>query len=236
MSGKPLAAGPLIMNKKTVKKRAVVLLSGGLDSAVTLYLAREQGYELFALSFDYGQRHKKELVLAEKLARRAGAKWHKVKFSLPWKGSALLDKKVKIPDKGKFGPRIPVTYVPARNIIFLSFAASYAEVAGAQAIFIGANQIDYSGYPDCRDEFLSLFEQTLKKGTKTGAGGKTIRICAPLLNKNKAGIVKTGSKLKVPFGLTWSCYAGRARPCGTCDSCRLRRQGFAAAGIKDPVL
>ena len=223
-------------HKSDKTKKAVVLLSGGLDSAVTLYSAKQKGYELFALSFDYGQRHNKELGLAEKLARRAGASWNRIKFAMPWKGSALVDKKYKIPKQGKFGGEIPVTYVPSRNIIFLSFASSFAEAVGAEYVFIGANQIDYSGYPDCRGDFLRAFELTLKKGTKTGVQGHGIRIVAPLLNKNKTQIVKAGVKLKVPFELTWSCYEGKARPCGRCDSCRLRKQGFSAAGIKDPAL
>ncbi|MCP4649105.1 MAG: 7-cyano-7-deazaguanine synthase QueC [PVC group bacterium] len=219
-----------------MKKRAVVLLSGGLDSATTLYFARKKGYEIFCLCFDYGQRHKKEIKLAQKLACVSGSKWQMVKFSMPWTSSSLLDKKRLVPKDRDFNGEIPSTYVPARNIVFLSFAASFAEAVGARVVFIGANQIDYSGYPDCRDDFLKAFEQALRKGTKSGVEGrKKISIIAPLVNKNKAQIIKMAKKLGVPLELTWSCYNGGKSPCGVCDSCRLRSHGFEKAKSKDPV-
>ncbi|MBU4305637.1 MAG: 7-cyano-7-deazaguanine synthase QueC [Candidatus Omnitrophica bacterium] len=222
--------------RKKPYKRAVVLLSGGLDSAVALYLAKDKGYKTYCLSFDYGQRHKKEIVSAEKIARKSASMWRLIHFELPWKGSSLLDKRAAVPKNRRLDKGIPSTYVPARNIIFLSMAASYAEVIGAEAIFIGANQIDFSGYPDCRKGFLRAFEKALEEGTKQGAEGKGIRIHAPLLNKDKAQIVKLARRLKVPLELTWSCYQGKPRACGVCDSCRLRSRGFAQAGISDPAL
>lgn len=218
------------------RKRAVVLLSGGLDSTVCLYAAKNSGYETYSLSFDYGQRHKKEIERARKIAAKAASAWRVVRIELPWKGSALLDTNIKVPLKRKLSKSIPATYVPSRNIIFLSMAASYAEVIAAEAIFIGANQIDFSGYPDCRKGFLRAFEKVLMEGTKQGAEGKRIRIHAPLLNKDKAQIVKLARRLKVPLELTWSCYQGKTRACGVCDSCRLRARGFAQAGITDPAL
>ncbi|MFH1459332.1 MAG: 7-cyano-7-deazaguanine synthase QueC [Candidatus Omnitrophota bacterium] len=216
-------------------KKAVVLLSGGLDSTVTLYYAKTQGYQTYALTFDYGQRHKKEINLARQIAGKAKSSWRLVKMQLPWGGSALLDKKIKIPQRRKNMNNIPATYVAARNIIFLSFAASCAETIKAEAIFIGANQIDYSGYPDCRMSFLKMFEKILEKGTKQGTGGKKISVCAPLVKKNKEQIVKMALDLKIPLELTWSCYLGGKYPCGICDSCVLRKQGFMAAKTKDPA-
>ena len=219
------------------KKRAVVLLSGGLDSATSLYFAKYKGYETFCLIFDYGQRHKKEIAQAKQIAELSGSEWELVKFQMPWKGSSLLDKKMAVPQHRNLADvSIPSTYVPARNIIFLSFAASFAESIKAQAIFIGANQIDYSGYPDCRDEFLRKFSQAVNSGTKQGVEGKSLVIQAPLVKKNKAQIVKLAKKLKVPLELTWSCYNGGKFSCGVCDSCRLRQQGFARAKEIDPVI
>ncbi len=208
-------------------KSAIILLSGGLDSATTLYYAKGKGYKVYALIFDYGQRHRKEITCAKKIARLNGGPYHVVKISLPWKGSALLDKNIALPRNRKIIPQeIPVTYVPARNIIFLSFAASFAEAVGARAIFIGANAIDYSGYPDCRPEFFEAFQRVVKKGMKTGVEGNVIKIFAPLLYKTKAEIIRLGKKLKVPYALTWSCYQGGSQPCGRCDSCLLRQRGF----------
>ncbi|MCK4994799.1 MAG: 7-cyano-7-deazaguanine synthase QueC [Candidatus Omnitrophica bacterium] len=222
--------------KKNKKKSAVVLLSGGLDSAVTLFYAKSKGFETYSLTFDYGQRHKKEIYLAEKLAKRAASYWQHVKIELPWKGSSLLDEKLKLPTNRKIGKGIPSTYVPARNIIFLSFAASYAESIKADAIFIGANIIDYSGYPDCREDFLKSMQQSIIKGTKRGVENKKVRIYTPLLKKNKQQIVKLAKRLEVPLELTWSCYKGGKKPCGVCDSCRLREQGFNSANVMDPTL
>lgn len=219
-------------------KRAVVLLSGGLDSATTLFYALKKGFKVSALIFDYGQRHKKEIALAKKISRAAGCGYRLVKIGLPWKGSALLDKKIALPQKRNPNKvkNIPVTYVPARNIIFLSFAVSFAEAVGAKAIFIGANARDYSGYPDCRPEFFKAFKAALKKGSKTGVQGNVLKIETPLIHKTKAQIIKLGTALEVPYGLTWSCYQGGPRPCGVCDSCLFRRKGFKEAGIKDPAL
>jgi len=216
-------------------KRAVMLLSGGLDSAVALYAAKREGYLVYCLTFDYGQRHRKEINAAKRIAGKSASSWQLVHFELPWKGSSLLDRRAAIPKNRNISAGIPSTYVPARNIIFLSMAASYAESIGAGAIFIGANVIDFSGYPDCRREFLQQYERALRRGTKKGVEGGTIKIIAPLLNKNKAEIVKMAKSLKVPLELTWSCYMGNKHPCGVCDSCRLRERGFKAARIKDPT-
>lgn len=217
--------------------KAVVLLSGGLDSVTTLYYAKSRGFAAHALIFDYGQRHKKEIQCAVRAAKAARCPYEIVKIGLPWKGSALLDKKIKMPHHRKLDAKdIPVTYVPARNIIFLSFAASYAEAIGAKKIFIGANAIDYSGYPDCRPDFFAAYAKVLKKGLKTGVEGHKISVETPLIRKTKAQIIRLGLSLKVPYGLTWSCYAGGKRPCGQCDSCRLRAKGFEEMNAKDPLL
>lgn len=219
-----------------MNKKGVVLLSGGLDSATTLYYAKSKGFDCSCLIFDYGQRHRRELRHAVKVADAAKRDYKIVKIALPWLGSSLLDRSQKLPRRVVIDPKeIPTTYVPARNIIFLSFAASFAEAIGAQMIFIGANAVDYSGYPDCRPEFLNAFQDALRRGMKTGITGKGIAIQAPLLRKTKAQIVKLGRRLHVPFELTWSCYQGSSKPCGTCDSCRLRAKGFEDAGIQDPV-
>jgi 7-cyano-7-deazaguanine synthase len=220
------------------KKRAIVLLSGGLDSAVTLYVARAAGFTPYCLIFDYGQRHKREIEASKRICRKAGCEFKLVKISLPWKGSALLDKKRPLPEaSGDEGARsIPVTYVPARNIIFLSFALSFAEAIGSQAIFIGAHSQDYSGYPDCRPEFFQAFDQVALRGTKAGVQGSRIRIHRPLVKMNKTQIIRLGTKLGVPFELTWSCYKGNSRPCGKCDSCYFRARGFRQAGSIDPAL
>jgi 7-cyano-7-deazaguanine synthase len=214
-------------------KRAVVLLSGGLDSAVTLFFAKAKGFLPFALIFDYGQRHKKEINCAKKIARSAGCPYKILKIDLPWKGSSLLDKNIRL--RGSvLGVRdtkeIPSTYVPARNTIFLSFALSFAEAINARAIFIGAHAQDYSGYPDCRPEYFKSFSKVIEKGTKAGVEGRKVRIITPLINKTKAGIIRLGYKLGVPFGLTWSCYKGGKKPCGVCDSCYYRNKGFKEAG------
>lgn len=208
-----------------------MLLSGGLDSATVLYFAKALGYTCYCLIFDYGQLHKKEINCAVNVAKASRSIYRILKIDFPWKGSALLDKKIKVPDKITKG--IPATYVPARNIIFLSFALSFAETINAQAIFIGAHAQDYSGYPDCRPEFFRAFVKMAKAGT-LGAG--KIKILAPLLNRKKAQIISLGLKLNVPYKLTWSCYRGAKMPCGKCDSCHYRAKGFKEAGLVDPLI
>lgn len=225
-----------------MSKKAVVLLSGGLDSATTLYFAKAKGFQCYCLIFDYGQRHKKEIASAKKIAQRAGCAWQIIKLSLPWKGSSLLDKKLKIPEFSNStnsinsSNSIPSTYVPARNIIFLSFALSCAEAIKASSIFIGANAIDYSGYPDCRPGFYRAFIRAVNLGTKAGVEGRGFSIFTPLIKMTKAGIIKLGTRLKVPYELTWSCYQGGRKPCGKCDSCNFRARGFQEAGYRDPLL
>jgi 7-cyano-7-deazaguanine synthase len=219
-------------------KKAIVLLSGGLDSATALYIARQKGFNCSCLIFDYGQRQRREIESAKKIARSADCKYKVVKIDLPWKGSALLDSAAKIPVRANAPTRrnagtIPSTYVPARNIIFLSLALSYAEAIGAHSIFIGAHSQDYSGYPDCRPEFFRAFKEVISRGTKAGAEKRLIRIEAPLIHKSKSEIIKSGSRLGVPFGLTWSCYKGGRKPCGVCDSCYYRKKGFKQAGINE---
>lgn len=227
-------------------KRCVVLLSGGLDSATVLYFAKKKGFSPVCLIFDYGQRHRREIESARKIARSAGCPYKIIKISLPWQGSSLLDKKICLPqsvrDKGAGGrgregiPVIPNTYVPARNIIFLSFALSFAEAAGARTIFIGANAVDYSGYPDCRPEFYRAFEKVISLGTKAGVEKTKIKISTPLISLTKARIIKLGVKLGVPYELTWSCYQGKRKPCGKCESCFYRAKGFKDAGVIDPAM
>ncbi|MEW6096336.1 MAG: 7-cyano-7-deazaguanine synthase QueC [bacterium] len=215
------------------KKRAVVLLSGGLDSTTTLYWAKNEGYDCVCLIFNYHQKHKKEVQFAIKIANLTNCEYQVIKFQLPWSGSALIDKNISIPQDRKTlsQEEIPPTYVPARNTIFISFALSYAEAIGAETIFIGANALDYSGYPDCRPEYYTAFNKLVQLGTKSGAEGKQIKILTPLIDKSKAEIVKLGVKLNVPFELTWSCYKGGSKPCGRCDSCILRSKGFKEANL-----
>jgi len=222
--------------RKSGVRKAVVLLSGGLDSSTALFLAKQKGYKCLCLIFDYGQRHKKEILSAKKIARAANSQFKIVKFNLPWKGSSLLNKKMPLPkDYFLKNGKIPSTYVPARNLIFLSFALSFAEVSKAEAIFIGANFIDYSGYPDCRPDFFAAFGSAAIFGTKSGTEGRPIQICAPLLYKTKDAIIRLGIKLKVPYEDTWSCYMGGKTPCGKCDSCQIREKGFRRLGIDDPL-
>ncbi len=218
-----------------MKKKAIVLLSGGLDSTTILYYAKEKGFNPYCLIFFYGQRHKKEINRAKKIAAHAGCDYQVVKIALPWQGSSLLDFNISLPQRSEINPKeIPSTYVPARNIIFLSFAASCAEAIGANAIFIGANAIDYSGYPDCRPDFFFNYQKALKSGLKAGVQGKGIKIYTPLIHKTKAQIINMGLKLKVPYHLTWSCYQGGRRPCGECESCQLRQRGFSQLKVNDP--
>jgi 7-cyano-7-deazaguanine synthase len=222
-------------------KHAIVLLSGGLDSATTLAIARSQGYETCALSFDYGQRHKRELEAARKVAESLGAEKHLIVRidNQIFGGSALTDD-VDVPksrsDK-EIGTGIPVTYVPARNTVFLAHALAWAETITAGHIFIGANAVDYSGYPDCRPEFIALFETLANVATKAGVEGARLQIHAPLIKMSKADIVRKAVELNVDLSLTHSCYdpLPDGRACGECDSCRLRKRGFDEAGVKDPV-
>lgn len=221
-----------------ILKKAVVLLSGGLDSAVTLFLAKDNGYECHCVVSEYGQRHKREIRHAELIAKKAGARLHKIKLSFPWNGSSLTDASVKLPSRRtikEIKKGIPSTYVPARNSIFLSIAASLAETIGASAIFIGAHSEDSSGYPDCRVEYLEAFGNAVKLGTRAGIK-KALKIEFPLADKTKKEIIELGQKLGVPFQHTWSCYEGKSEPCGVCDSCILRAKGFKEAGMKDPAI
>ncbi|MFJ7885621.1 7-cyano-7-deazaguanine synthase QueC [Pseudomonas sp. NPDC096917] len=219
------------------EKRAVILLSGGLDSATVVAMARAEGYSCYTMSFDYGQRHRAELDAAARVARDLGAIEHKViGLNLDGMGgSALTDSSIDVPEAPSEG--IPVTYVPARNTVFLSLALGWAEVLQARDIFIGVNAVDYSGYPDCRPEFVEAFEVMANLATKAGVEGQGVRIKAPLQNMSKAQIVQAGMKLGVDYSLTVSCYQADAqgRACGKCDSCRLRAEGFQAAGISDPT-
>lgn len=216
--------------KNKLLKQAVALLSGGLDSATVLYLAKAEGYLCRCLIFDYGQLHRKEINCAVNIAKASGSSYRILKIDFPWKGSALLDKRIKVPKK--ITQAVPATYVPARNIIFLSYALSFAETIKARAIFIGAHAQDYSGYPDCRPEFFKAFAKAAKAGT---LGGSMIKISAPLLKMDKSRIISLGQKLGVPFNLTWSCYRGAKLPCGECDSCHYRAKGFKEADLVDPL-
>ena len=220
-----------------MKPRAVVLVSGGLDSATVLAIVRSLNYAPYALSFDYGQRHRVELTAAQRVASRHGAALHKVMtLDIGWMGgSALTDSNIAVPKTPTSG--IPVTYVPARNTIFLAVALGWAEVLGAEEIHIGANALDYSGYPDCRPAYLEAFQAMAQLATRAGLEGHGVRLVAPLVNLRKAEIIASGLKLGVDYSLTISCYDPDAegRACGQCDSCRLRAQGFAAAGAPDPT-
>jgi len=219
------------------KPKAVILISGGLDSATTLAIAQEQGYECYALSVDYGQRHRVELKAAHWIAESFGVAEHKIiDISLDkLGGSALTDHSLLIPEELEEG--IPTTYVPARNTIFLSLALGWAEVVGAKALFIGVTAVDYSGYPDCREEFIKAFENVANLGTKAGVEGSAFHVHTPLVRLSKADIIRKGSQLGVDYGLTVSCYQAdsEGRACGVCDSCRFRMQGFNEAGVVDPT-
>ena len=214
-------------------KQAIVLLSGGVDSAVTLYEAKID-YECKVLVVDYGQKAKKEIQCAIRVAKEAGCECTVLKVELPWKGSALLDPERAIPEgMDSAGGDIPDTYVPSRNIILLSYGVSYAESIGAEAVFIGAHQMDYSNYPDCRSEFFDKFRETIRYGTKVGIENHSIKIETPVIDRTKKEIVEIGDRLGVPFGLTWSCYHGDEAPCGKCESCLYRKQAFKEAGVVD---
>ena len=217
--------------------KAVVLLSGGLDSATVLAIAMDKGYQCYALSLDYGQRHHAELAAAQQVAVALGAVEHK---TIPLDltrigGSALTDASIEVPRQPVEG--IPVTYVPARNTIFLSIALGWAEVLGAWDLFIGVNAVDYSGYPDCRPEYIQAFQRLCQLATQAGVEGGSFRVNAPLIEMSKAEIIRTGIRLGVDYGQTLSCYAADevGRACGTCDSCRLRSRGFVEAGVEDPT-
>jgi len=218
-------------------RKAVVLLSGGLDSATTLAMARAEGFSCYTISFDYGQRHRIELDAAERVARALGSVDHRVvRLDLSWMGgSALTDTSIPVPHAPSDG--IPVTYVPARNTVFLSMALGWAEVQGAQDIFIGANAVDYSGYPDCRPEYMQAFGRMANLATKAGVEGRALQLHAPLMQLHKHEIIRRGAALGVDYALTTSCYApdAQARACGECDSCRLRAAGFRDAGVPDPT-
>ncbi len=221
-------------------KKAVVLLSGGLDSATTAAIARSEGYKLYAISFDYGQRHCREITSARAVAKHLEAADHLiVDFDLRRIGGSALTSDIGVPmDRltEEMGSDIPITYVPARNTIFLSFGLGYAETIGAFDIFIGVSQVDYSGYPDCRREFLEAFEKTANLATRAGVEAKgTFRVHAPLLDLSKSQTISLGTELGLDYSLTWSCYLGGDKACGRCDSCKLRLAGFAEAGETDPL-
>jgi len=218
-------------------KRAVILLSGGLDSVTALALAKEQGFECYSLSFNYGQRHSAEIIAAERLSKQVGAVEHKIiNIDLAaFGGSALTDRDIDVPEQPQEG--IPVTYVPARNTVFLSIALGWAEVLSATAIYVGVNAVDYSGYPDCRPEFINAFEALANLATRAGIEGQKLSVNAPLINMTKAEIILQGIRLGIDYSQTVSCYQAdnEGRACGRCDSCRFRMQGFESAGIVDPT-
>jgi 7-cyano-7-deazaguanine synthase len=220
--------------------KAVILLSGGLDSTTVLYQAHLDGFDCYALSFDYQQRHQKELAAARKIAQIAQVSEHRVvAFDLrSWGGSALTDSSIDLPidrDLGQMAQEIPVTYVPARNTIFLSFALAYAEAIQASRVYLGVNALDYSGYPDCRPEYIAAMQQVFDLGTKQGLSGNGIQIAAPLINLHKTEIIQLGNRLGVSWADTWSCYDGGELACGVCDSCQLRLAAFAELRLVDPV-
>ena len=222
------------------KKNAIVLLSGGLDSTTVLAIAQSQGYNCYALSFSYGQRHSVELSAAKEIAKTSNVAEHKI-FDIDlstFKGSALTDESIEIPKEQIDSEEIPITYVPARNTVFLSIALAWAEVLQVQDIFIGVNAVDYSGYPDCRAEYIQAYESMANLATKAGVQGKTLNIHTPLITLSKAEIIKLGMKLGVEYAKTVSCYSAddQGRACGKCDSCHFRKQGFKDAKVEDPTL
>jgi 7-cyano-7-deazaguanine synthase len=221
--------------------KAVILLSGGLDSSTVLYLAKSEGYDCYALSFDYQQRHRRELIAARTIATAVGVIAHQVvSFDLSlWGGSALTDNQIPLPqdrELSAMSESIPVTYVPARNTIFLSFALAYAEAIAADRVYIGVNALDYSGYPDCRGDYIDAMRSVFRLGTKQGREGDPIEIITPLIDLKKTEIIQLGNRLGVSWQQTWSCYSGDQVPCGTCDSCLLRLAAFAELGLVDPAM
>ncbi|MBQ4178406.1 MAG: 7-cyano-7-deazaguanine synthase QueC [Elusimicrobia bacterium] len=214
-----------------MKQKAIILFSSGLDSTTVLYYAMSKGYDCHCLIFDYGQKHSKEVDNAKKFAKSLKLNYHVVKTSIPWDTSSLINKNKKIPEHKQIKEGfVPSTYVPGRNTIFLSYAISYAETIKAKKIFLGINAVDFSSYPDCTPQYLKSMQQVMK------ALNNGIEICAPIEKYSKAQIIKLGTKLKVPYEKTWSCYNGKNKPCGKCDSCKLRAKGFKEAGIDDPAL
>ena len=222
------------------KQKAVVLFSGGLDSTTALCWALKRGYECLAVSFAYGQRHAKENRSAARIARLLGIKLYNIRLDFPWlSSSSLVDAGKRLPEVklAKIGGGgVPSTYVPGRNLVFASIGVSLADAVGAAAVVMGPNVIDFSGYPDCRPAFYRALEKAVTAGTKRGAGGEKIKLLTPLIRMSKRDIIRMAVKLKAPLKYTWSCYAGGSRPCGKCDSCKLRAKGFKEAGIPDPAL
>jgi len=232
MSGRLNHLEQVIMSNK----RGVVLLSGGIDSATTLYYALDKGYEISVLIFDYGQKNRGEIDSARSIAQAVGVEYKVIKLDFSWGGSALLDKDIELPKGDLEREGIPVSYVPSRNIVFLSCALSYAETKLFNEIFIGVNAVDYSGYPDCRPSFIEAFQRVVDSGTKSGVEGNSIKISTPLIDLKKSEIVSLGDSLNVPFNLTSSCYKGGNEPCMECDSCLIRERGFKEAGLEDPII
>ena len=220
--------------------RAIVLLSGGMDSATALAMTKAEGFEVVALTFDYGQRHRREIEAAKRVAKHFDVRDHRI-VNLDLSaigGSALTDKRIRVPEQRsleEIGRGIPPTYVPARNTILLSYALALAEATGTNAIVIAAQSLDYAGYPDCRPEYYRAFQEVARLGTKRGVEGDVIAILTPVIGMTKADIVRKGEELGVPWKLTWSCYHGGEKACGVCDSCQLRLKGFREAGVKDPL-
>jgi 7-cyano-7-deazaguanine synthase len=226
-----------INNSET--KKAVIILSGGLDSTTCMGMAKKAGYDLYPITFDYGQRHRMEINNARNVSEYYGVSERLHVITLDFLrtigGSALTDESISVPVEGVVNGEIPITYVPGRNLLFLSIATSYAEVIGASAIYIGVNALDYSGYPDCRPEFIQKVEDVIRYATKVGVSGQSIWIKTPLIKMTKAEIIREGTRLGVPYQLTTSCYNGHDEACGVCDSCRLRLKGFEEAGHVDPI-